>query len=184
MKNIFIIHGSFGDSKEHYLPWLKENLEKLGNNVIVPDFPIGVGVQCYDAWKNELKKYKDKINSETIFVGRSLAPIFICKYLLENNLKVNTLISISGFNGVIGESDYDKVNKTFFLDSLKDIRVVAKNRVCYISYNDPYVPRKLLEKFADAFAGETIIKENAGHFNTDSGYATFNELLDKVKKYI
>ena len=30
MKNFFIIHGSFGNSKEHYLPWLKSKLEKLG----------------------------------------------------------------------------------------------------------------------------------------------------------
>ena len=31
MKNFFIIHGSFGaNSKEHYLPWLKNELEKLG----------------------------------------------------------------------------------------------------------------------------------------------------------
>ena len=33
MRNFFIIHGSFGDSREHYLPWLKQNLEKFVDNM-------------------------------------------------------------------------------------------------------------------------------------------------------
>ena len=60
MKNYFIIHGSFGDSKEHYLPWLKNELEKLGEVVCV-DFPIGVGVQTFESWSKVLDQYKDKI---------------------------------------------------------------------------------------------------------------------------
>lgn len=30
MKNFFIIHGRFGNSKEHYLPWLKNEFEEFG----------------------------------------------------------------------------------------------------------------------------------------------------------
>ena len=65
MKNYFIIHGSFGDSKEHYLPWLKNELEKLGEVVCV-DFPIGVGVQTFESWSKVLDQYKDKIIEDTI----------------------------------------------------------------------------------------------------------------------
>lgn len=43
MKNYFIIHGSFGDSKEHYIPWLKQQLEQRGSEVIALDYPIGGG---------------------------------------------------------------------------------------------------------------------------------------------
>lgn len=35
MKNYFIIHGSFGDSNEHYIPWLKQ---KLSGGGIMPKF--------------------------------------------------------------------------------------------------------------------------------------------------
>lgn len=63
MKNYFIIHGSFGDSHEHYLPWLKSQLEKSGEVVCV-DFPIGVGVQNFESWSKVLDKYKNKINAE------------------------------------------------------------------------------------------------------------------------
>ncbi len=30
MKNYFIIHGSFGDSHEHWLPWLQKQLIMRG----------------------------------------------------------------------------------------------------------------------------------------------------------
>jgi len=48
-----IFHGSFGNSKENWIPWLKEELEKFGNIVSVPEFPI-------EDW-DQLTKNKTKI---------------------------------------------------------------------------------------------------------------------------
>lgn len=182
MKNYFLIHGSFGSSSEHYLPWLKAKLEETGAEVIAPDFPIGIGNQNYYNWAKVLDQYKNKITPETIFVGRSLAPIFIVHYLLKNNLKINALYSVSGFNGIIGNSEYDEVNRTFFMNDYTSFRTHAKTRVCYISKNDPYVPLPLLEEFAESIDGNVIMRENAGHFNTDSGYSTFEELFELIIK--
>ena len=37
MRNYFIIHGSFGSSKEHFIPWLKAELEKIvGGGMCTP----------------------------------------------------------------------------------------------------------------------------------------------------
>lgn len=182
MKRCFIIHGSFGDSHEHWIPWLKTELEKLNFEVIAPNFPIGKDVQCYDSWKKVLDKFKSKIDENTIFIGRSLAPIFIVKYILENNLKIGTLFSVSGFNGKIGNSDYDYVNKTFFIKDVAGFEKVCKKRVCFISKNDPYVPYFMLCEFQKSINAEQILIKNAGHFNTDSGYTKFQELLDLIKK--
>ncbi len=33
MKNYFIVHGSFGDSKEHWLPWLQKQLYDNGGGI-------------------------------------------------------------------------------------------------------------------------------------------------------
>ena len=134
MKNFFIIHGSFGNSQEHYLPWLQNELQEQGE-VICLDFPIGVNIQNYDSWSRELNKYKGKINDESIFIARSIGPIFAIKYLLKNNLHINKLISISGFNNysVDNDGDYDKVNESMFVDNLTDFRNHCDEVVCIIS---------------------------------------------------
>ena len=144
------------------------------------DFPIGVEKQNYDAWCKVLDKYKSEINKDTIFIGRSIAPIFIVKYLLQNKIKIKALYSISGFNGFINIPDYDKVNKTFFLDEIKGFEKLCKHRVCYISKNDPYVPYYLLDMFTKNVKAKICLRENAGHFNDESGYSTFEELLDRI----
>lgn len=182
MKNYFIIHGSFGDSKEHWLPWLKTELsrKRSGGQIICINYPIGLNEQTYSSWAKELNKYKHLIDKNSVFIGRSIAPIFIIKYLTENNLKIHSFISISGFNGFINIPDYDFVNKSFLLDNIDHFKKYAKKRVCIYSKNDPYVPYFQLDMFARCIKGKNIVIADGGHFNTDSGYATFEELL----KYI
>lgn len=181
MKNYFIIHGSFGDSKEHYIPWLKQKLEERDVQVFALDFPIGKDKQSYAEWCKVLDKYKDKINKNTVFIGRSIAPIFIVKYLTENNLKIDSLYSISGFNCFINIPDYDYVNKTFFLDEIVGFEKLCKHRYCFISKNDPYVPYYLLDMFTKNIKAKVTLIENAGHFNDESGYSTFEDLLKIIK---
>ena len=180
MKNYFIIHGSFGSSEEHYLPWLKKELSKHGE-VISVDFPIGKDNQTFENWSKELEKFKNKINEETIFIGRSIAPIFIVKYLMKNNLKVKKLICISGFNGFINIPDYDYVNKSFLMDSIDEFKSHTKETVCIYSDNDPYVPYYLLDMFARCLASKVEIIKGGGHFNIDSGYG---EKFEEILKYI
>ena len=181
MKNYFIIHGSFGNSKEHYLPWLKEKLEG-GGEVYCIDFPIGVNIQCYDSWSQTLDQFKDKINNETIFIARSIGPIFSIKYIIENNLHINKLISISGFNNYsVDGGDYDKVNQTMFINNLNEFKKHCDETICIISENDPYVKISALKDFAKAIANKTINIKNGGHFNADSGYGVkFDELLKLI----
>lgn len=180
MKNYFIVHGSFGNSKEHWLPWLQEELSNNGYQVYNFDYPVGLDKQSFESWSKVLDKYKDKINKDTIFIGRSIAPIFIVKYLQKNSLKINKLISISGFNGFINLPDYDAVNKTFLLDEIKGFKKLCKHRICYISKNDPYVPYYLLDMFTKNIKAKVVLKEDGGHFNIDSGYETFEDLLNFI----
>lgn len=41
----FILHGSFGSKDGNWFPWLKEKLEEKGEEVILPQMPVGVGKQ-------------------------------------------------------------------------------------------------------------------------------------------
>ena len=180
MKKFFIIHGSFGNSKEHYLPWLKDELEKQGE-VIALDFPIGVGSQCYENWSKVLDEYKEKIDEETIFIGRSIGPVFSVKYIMENNLFIDKLISISGFNNYsVDGGDYDKVNESMFVNNLEEFKSHCHQTICIISENDPYVSLSALKEFAATIANNTINIKDGGHFNSDSGYGERFEYLLKI----
>ena len=104
MNNYFIIHGSFGNSNEHYLPWLKKQLEKQGE-VVCLDFPIGVNIQNYKNWAKTLDPYKNKINKNSIFITRSIGCVFAIKYIIQINLHIKKLVSISGFNNYFVNDD-------------------------------------------------------------------------------
>ena len=87
--NYIIIHGSFGSKDGNWFPWLKEQLEGKGKKVDVPQMPVGVGKQNFESWSNVLDKLT--INENTIIIAHSIAPIFVCKYLIINKITVKKI---------------------------------------------------------------------------------------------
>jgi len=114
--NYIIIHGSFGSPNGNWFPWLKQYLELKGNDVIVPQMPVGVGKQNFENWSQVLNELE--INENTTIIAHSIAPIFVCKYLIEKKYKVKKLIFVCGFNNYLGiDSEFDSVNKPMFIDN-------------------------------------------------------------------
>ena len=153
MNNCFIIHGSFGNPFINWFPFLRKELEKNNLEVYTPDFPIGVGIQNYDNWSKLLKVYLDAglINEKTIIFAHSIAPVFICKFLIENKVNVKRLVFVCGFNNYLGiNEDYDNVNESMYIDNLSDVKNYCNDIVCFYSDNDPYVKFEVEKSFADA----------------------------------
>ena len=122
MSNYIIIHGSFGSKDSNWFPWLKKELKNKNLNVIVPQMPIGVGNQNFDNWSQELNKLD--INDQTIIIAHSIAPVFVCKYLISRKVKVKKLIFVCGFNNYLGiNSEYDAVNESMYLNNLKELKL-------------------------------------------------------------
>ena len=129
-ENYIILHGSFGSSTGNWFPWLKKQLELKEKSVDVPQMPIGVGIQNYDNWANEFSKLT--INENTTIIAHSIAPIFVCKYLILNKVKVKKLIFVCGFNNYLGiDKDFDSVNEPMYIDNYPDIKNYCNNIVCY-----------------------------------------------------
>ena len=180
MDNYFIIHGSFGSPFVNWIPYLRKEIESRGVQVYTPDFPTGVGYQKYDNWEKLLKAYLDAglINENTIIFAHSIAPVFICKFLINNKVKVKRLIFICGFNNYMGiNEEYDNVNETMFLDNLSDVKNYCDEIICYYTDNDPYVKFEVEKEFADAIADKQFMINGGGHLNGESGYVEFGELL-------
>jgi predicted alpha/beta hydrolase family esterase len=168
--NYLIIHGSYGSPDCNWFGWLKSYLQAKGHTVVAPQFPIGEK-QNFDSWKAELEKLV--LDKNTVVIAHSIAPVFVVKYLTETRTQIKKLVSVAGFNGFINNKEYDEVNKTFFMDEIKPIC----KAVCFYSPKDKYVPFYLLSHFAKDLKAKTVIIENAGHFNTESGYTEFNEII-------
>ncbi len=152
MNNYFIIHGSFSSPYSNWIGWLHDFIEGEGNQVYVPNFPIGVGYQNYENWNKLLKYYLDLglINNETIIIGHSIAPVFISKFLIQNKVKVKKLIFVCGFNNYLEiNEEYDTVNESMYFENLQDIKQYANEIICFYSDNDPYVKYEAEKEFVE-----------------------------------
>ena len=182
MNNYFIIHGSFASPFSNWIPWLRKELENRNKIVYTPDFPSGVGYQNYENWKKLFKVYYEVglLNENSIIYGHSIAPIFICKFLVKNKIKVKKLIFVCGFNNYLGiNEEYDAVNESMYFDELEEIKNYADEIICYYSDNDPYVKYEVEKEFANIATRQVVIK-NGGHLNSESGYTEFDELLNYI----
>lgn len=181
--NYFIIHGSFGSPFSNWFPYLRKELEKRNLEVYTPDLPSGVGYQNYENWSKMMRVYVEAglIHENTVIFAHSIAPVFVCKFLIQNQIKVKRLVFVCGFNHYLGISEeYDTVNKSMYLDNLSDIKNYCSDIVCFYSDNDPYVKYEAEKDFADTITEKQIMISDGGHLNSESGYSEFLELL----KYI
>lgn len=178
--NYLLVHGSFGSPFSNWIPYLRKEIENKKLEVYTPDFPTGVGYQNYKNWSRLLKTYVEAniINENTIIFAHSIAPIFICKFLVENKIKVKRLVFVCGFNNYLGiDKDYDAVNESMYFNNLTDVKNYCDDIVCFYSDNDPYVKYEAEKDFAGAITENHIMISDGGHLNSESGYTEFPELL-------
>ena len=178
--NYLIIHGSFGNPFVNFIPYLRGEIEKRNLEVYTPDFPTGVGYQNYTNWSRLLKCYLDAgiLNENTTIFAHSIAPVFVCKFLIENKVKVKRLVFVCGFNNYLGiDKDYDAVNESMYFDNLTDVKNYCDDIVCFYSDNDPYVKYEAEKDFVDTITENQIMISGGGHLNSESGYTEFPELL-------
>lgn len=181
MENYFIMHGSFGSPYSNWFSWLHDFISDKGKEVYVPNFPIGIKYQNYQNWSRLLKYYLDIgiLNENSTIIAHSIAPVFISKFLVENKVRVKKLIFVCGFNNYFGiNEEYDIVNRSMYFDNLEDVRKYSSEIICFYSNNDPYVKYEVEKDFADKVATEQIYIPQAGHINSESGYNTFENVLE------
>lgn len=183
MNTYFLLHGSFSSPFSNWIPYLRSELENLGKVVYTPDFPSGVGYQSYDSWKQIMDVYFNTglLGENSIIYAHSIAPVFVCKYLVEKKISVKRLIFVCGFNNYLGINDeYDAVNESMYFDNLSDIKSCCSEIICYYSDNDPYVRYDVEKEFADSVSNTQVVIKNGGHLNSESGYNEFKELLEYI----
>ncbi len=177
MKNYFVIHALGNNENDYWYKFIKQNVEGNGYKCFVPTMPP-IEEMSYKSWAKCFDKYKKFINEESVFVGHSTGAIFIVKYLMENNIKIDKFISVVGFNKENTHSInplWDNINKSFFVENLEHFQKFANERISFYSPTDVY-DFKLLDEFASRINANKQIIEKAGHFT--KGYENkFEEIL-------
>ena len=182
MNNIFIFHGTDGYPEENWFPWLKQELEKKGCKVFVPQFPSPPIVPAKIAeWFDVLKKYEQDINKDTILVGHSLGGIFTLRILEKLTHPVKAAFFVGTPIGVQPIKNYDRDNDfSGFSFDWESIKKKAADFVVFQSNDDPYVGLENGKELSKNLGVELSFVPNAGHFNKRAGYLKFEKLRDKV----
>ena len=181
---VVIIHGSFGDINENWIPYLKENLDPSQFDVIIPQFPVDNG-QNLDSWTSTFKETVGDIKENMILVGHSIAPAFILSLLENSSKKAKGIIFVSGFLHDLGDKDFDRVNHTFTHSHFnwEKIRENFEDGFSFHGNDDPYVPAWMGEEIAKNLNIDLMLIEDGGHLNIAAGFKEFPALLEKVKEF-
>ncbi len=179
-RTAFIIHGSYGNPEENWIPWLKRELQQYNFDVIVPKFPTP-NSQSLSSWLEAFEPFEKYLNHESVVIGHSLGPAFLMQIIQKLSFSIVAAYFIAPFIGELGNPKFDIVNKTFF-DNLnwEQIKIHCKNFYIYYSDNDPYVPQIQAKTLAKRLGISAILIKTAGHFNTDAGYTQFSQLLKHI----
>lgn len=182
MYDYVIVHASYGHPFEHWYKWLFEKLTSEGKKVLCPQFPMGFDEQNYKNWEKVLDSYSDFLSENTSYIGHSIGPAFILDYLTLKNKKANNLFLVVPFIGQIGNLEYDHVNSSFmgYSQNWRKVGSLVNSIQSYVSDNDPYVNSELSDYAISLINSKKCVIKNAGHFNTMSGYTSFERLLEDI----
>ena len=183
MKNALILHGTKGNSKKNWFPWLKEELEKIGYGVWAPDLP--------DADRPNIKRYNDSLfsnkdfvfNQKTIIIGHSSGAVEILGLLqkLPKKVKVHSVYLIGSFRDSLGWDNLSGLFEEPFNFEL--IKTKANKFIFFHSDDDPYCPLEHADYLAEQTGGELIILPGQKHFSISTAgekYKQFPELLNSI----
>lgn len=179
MKNVFIIHSYNGDTEYSFAPSIEKMCKENNINYYFPKFPIR-SEATYESWENILNDYKEKgiLNNESIIISHSLGTQFIPKYLVRNNVKIGTYISVAGFVGYKGREDLENILKRFQPndEEFNKCKSLVDSIYSIYSDNDEMNSIDKLEKYAEKLSANKIFIKGAGHFNPKSGITEIEEL--------
>lgn len=183
MKKALILHGTNGNSNENWFPWLKEELEKNGYEVWVPDLPGSdkPNIQRYNQYIFGNKDWT--FDSDTVLIGHSSGAVAILGLLqaLPSGSMVKGCYLIGSFrNDLKWDALKELFNEPFNFDLIKE-----KSRLFYFlhSDNDPYCPLDHAEYLHEKIGGDLIVLPGQKHFSVGTygeAYRKFPYLLHLI----
>ena len=95
MKKVIFIHGMSSTITAVFGKGVKNSLDKLQIKNYEPVFELHPNIS-FQKWTNEMDKYRELFDDDTVFVCHSLGTNFIIRYLADNKIKCKGIISVAG----------------------------------------------------------------------------------------
>lgn len=166
--------------EDHWYPWLKQELEKKGYEVWVPQLPDTNAPQL-SKWVPFIMK-DGRFNEETVIIGHSAGGACVLAVLEDINTKIAQAIVVAGFSFYPGGDDIVKPSYDW-----QKIQNNVGEFIIVTSDNDPYGHdeirgRVMLEMLAKEGSVQILMKGQK-HFSTkdDPKYKEFPLLLRLIK---
>jgi predicted alpha/beta hydrolase family esterase len=184
MKKIIIVHRWEGQSHGDWYPWLRQELEKLGYEVQVPDMP-DTDVPVINKWVNKLSEVVGTPDINTYLVGHSIGCQTILRYLETINTPIGGVVFVAPWFALdnLEDEEVKQIAKPWIETPInfEHIKTVTPSVKALLSSSEPYGCIKentqILEEKLNA---KVFILENKGHFTEDDECKEIPELLNLI----
>lgn len=171
-KRVIIVHGWEGHPGNAWFPWIKQELETRGFEVVIPQLP-DTETPRIEKWVPKLAETVGTPDENTYFVGHSMGNQTIARYLetLPDNVRVGGAVFVAGFFKHITNADNnagETETRKHWLEAPIDLMKVRSHlpkSVAIFSDDDPYVPLDNQDDFRDKLGSEIVIEHAKSHFS-------------------
>jgi predicted alpha/beta hydrolase family esterase len=188
-KRVVIIHGWGGYPEEGWFPWLKDELEKKGFDVIVPAMS-NTDKPDVKVWVNQLAKLVGESDENTYLVGHSMGVQTILRYLATlKDKKIGGAVLVAGFFTLfeLDDKEDEEIVRPWLKTSI-DCEAVKKTTskiTAVFSDNDKWVPLdENIGLFEKKLSSKIVVQHNMGHFSGSDGVKKLPIVLETLLGYI
>ena len=174
MKKAVILHAWFSNPTSNWYPWLKNELEKKGYEVWVPELPT---MPTKSPDMEPMLKFileKNFVDKDTIVIGHSLGSVLAMRLAERLGFKKGILFATWDYNDLTPEHQS-------FWQTMMDHKKILSNVgewVFPLSENDPYVTIAIAKEVAARLNGKVVEMGKKGHFGKDDGVKEVPEILE------
>lgn len=177
MKKVIIIPGNGGEKLEnHWYPYIKQELEKLGLTVIAKEFPDPM-LAREKYWLPYIKELGADEN--TILIGHSSGAIAAMRFAEKNKILGSILVG-AYYTDLGNETE----KKSGYFDHPWQWEVIKNNQqwiAQFASTDDPYIPIKEARHVQQMLEADYFEHNDEGHFSGDKNKVEFPEIVEYIK---
>jgi hypothetical protein len=188
MKNILILHGSFGNPEKNWYRYLGLKAEAKGYKVNIPQLEHIDKLNVDKTFEFLLKS--GFIDSDTTIIGHSSGAAYILGILqrLPKNLAIRKAILVAGFvDDNLTRKLFKSVPKIHYAKLFpkkwdwNKIKSSCREFIIVYSDNDPYVQMRHAKTLHRRLSGKLVLFPGAFHFSVNNGGERFKSFPEIVK---